>query len=605
MPQSVRTTTVLFKGDEKRGRELQGMVRVQLEKLRSLMSFAKLDQYTISTYNREGAYIKASSCFGTETVTVYVPPKKPVNPEEEIKKQLMRRKLKMKWELAYVPEEPPDPQPGGWFEADKATLLATEVLENYSSLAAAGPGWDSQRVLSVTSGVASEVTNEGYVDGNQIFNFGAGDLYAATKTYQATRIAGFRYRTRYAETLWPFAVTYDVTSWNNAVVNFQSNAYAAYNSYGGFPSTWYDGVMQLDPTHGFYGGIYQTGWIGWGSGVYMNISDSSAYYNWQSPSLGGFTRMQWLDTLNPSSIKDADNYTMYYDVCRTLHVDGTYQMPKNYFTWWPSFCDSSSDAVIYNWREFHGSGSLACTFAKYAVYQATAYTPNAYAISLGAIPSTIYYIMVYPSFAPFADTTFGNTTYFCPDHNYNCRGFKSTYETKLIGKYKGVDITSTLGTATRQNVSGGGVTSPQWTGVSAIPHTSNIYSKEKLYTGDDPDDPLKHEDDDLVVYSYHTGVAGGNYQYWPGFATGTGITETTYVTIMGGTTVTKAYAAVHPGTHPVFSDTETGINYRAYGSLYAVLRPIGVGPVEFGPPEWLGWWFADNSQFIVEMDKEG
>jgi hypothetical protein len=96
-----RTTKFEYKGDKVKARNLIGLAKLQLEKLRNLMSFAGLKQYGISLHDKSGAYILAASVFGMEAVEVYVPPMSKIGKIKKTIRKLIEEKIK--WIPLYVP----------------------------------------------------------------------------------------------------------------------------------------------------------------------------------------------------------------------------------------------------------------------------------------------------------------------------------------------------------------------------------------------------------------------------------------------------------------------------------------------------------------------
>lgn len=81
-----------FSGDETKARKLQGLAQIQLHKLRTFMKNGNLQQYSIILRDRNGTVIKASSVFGSEVVSVYVPTEKDIKLSKKTK---IKTKLRM------------------------------------------------------------------------------------------------------------------------------------------------------------------------------------------------------------------------------------------------------------------------------------------------------------------------------------------------------------------------------------------------------------------------------------------------------------------------------------------------------------------------------
>lgn len=168
----VRTTSYSYSGNEVEARKLIGVANSQLLKLRNLMEFSGLKQYSLEIGNKQGARIRVSSVFGTEAVEVYFPTKLELEEKEKKRKRIMRGTRKHPWVILYIPN--PSAPSDKYVKATRNSLEPELKFLKYNEPDAYGQieGVNSElvrtntpTVYSASSSVTSDITDGIGVDG--------------------------------------------------------------------------------------------------------------------------------------------------------------------------------------------------------------------------------------------------------------------------------------------------------------------------------------------------------------------------------------------------------------------------------------------------------
>jgi hypothetical protein len=574
VPALAKTTNYVYKGDQEAARKLLGLANLQLMKLRNLMAFNNLEQYSLTVYNKVGAYIKVSSIFGMEIAEVYYPKLKGV-PEEVIKrKHILRMKTIQDWTLLYAPAPLPDPQDwDGWFDSGKTNLVVDNFLSTFSLIPWGQEVWGDFTVRGdvtpISSGGTYNVTDGGWCLISSSFQPGSPYLYVGP-VWQSVGIC----RKINIHTVQSYEYTFigdlisaiPVSNWSESGTKGWCYNGGLYDHPEGFvyiPSNPY-GVTS-PPVTSILNAVdpppYSPGYT---------MAHGEGYVSWQSLYMEGFWKQEWT-SYNPSSYIDSDNYILFYDK--------------------------------YVWDSVYSSSLLSDTTLPciHDMYSALYVTPNNYTAQMKS-----EYLAVLGS----GDTNnidFPNTpgehnvTIHDPDQNgvYTSRGL-ITYETHMCGKYEGVWFDEVIGSASWSGSSAWG-TAGAWSGDNVFPWMGRIYHKSSLKEGTS-DEPDKTSEHNLMLASYLIGAAAGNPSSTDKVPGCEAITSVVYRMRHGATSITETYVASHPGWHTVWTDPATGKLWRAYGDLFAALKATEFKETEIGPPEWIDWWYADGSQFIIEED---
>ena len=578
MPALAKTTSYVYKGDEEAARKLLGLANLQLMKLRNLMAFNNLDQYALTVYNKVGAYIKVSSIFGNEVAEVFYPKIKGV-PEEVLKrKRIMRMKIAQDWTLLYAPVPAPDAQDwGGWLESGKTDLTVDNFLNTFGLIGFGWPIWGDFVATNIsTTNLAGTYSVE---DGGWTC---PGDVQPGVPS------------PLYIGMYWiACGICRKITTGNTQNVTYKFPAdlvpeISAVNSGSTGQKCWVND-----------GGIYDhpDGYVWIPSNAYgvttpprctlANKRDPAwndpgytqqhieGYISWQSTYMLGFWKQEWT-VYNPSSYVDKDNYVLFYD----KYVSDSYVSTSRLNDLPTGYCNVH--AFLYDRSNY--------------------YTSRMKEEYIGVLGSGDCNHITFP-FTVYNESHFGAQVYVHdPDSNEysdTSRG-TITYETHVCGKYEGVYFDEVVGTATWTGAGTWGA-SGAWSGNNVFPWMGRMYHKSELKEGT-TDEPDKTSEHNLLLYSYLVGPAAGYPSVTDKVPGCTGITQTVYRMRHGATNITKTYVASHPGWHTVWTDPSTGRLWRAYGDLFAALKATSIKDIELGQPEWIDWWYADGSQFIIEED---
>jgi len=577
VPALVKTTSYVYRGDEEAARKLHNLADLQLMKLRNLMSFNNLDQYSLTIYNKIGAYVKVSSNFGVEVAEIFYPKIKG-KPEEVVKKKrIVRMKVAEDWTLLYAPCPLPDPQDwDGWIDAGKDDLGADSFLNEFSLLSFGQPIW-------------GDFTIEGRLDITTYpgdYDVSDGGWFLLSASYQPGTIPP---GTLYVGPVWQSVgickkintrnvVSYTLTFPANlvpsiSVVNKTESGQKCWTANGGFydhpegfvyiPSNAY-GVTtppvctyanRRDPQY-------------WDPG--FTTSSGEGYISWESMYMLGFWKQEWT-SYNPSSYLNEDNYVLFYDKYSWSTTTSTDRL-----------ISSGTNYIADVWTALHNYGwyTEQMRLEYFAVIGPSGDHVN-WAHYIGG-DGRLYTIDPDES-----------------DYSYTSKG-TITYETHMCGKLEGQWFDEVIGSATWNGTASWGATGA-WTGDNIFPWMARIYPKEYLSEATS-DEPKKHSEHNLLIVSWLKGAAAGYPSSTDKVPGCEGITSVTYRLKHGDTDISKTYDASHPGWHDVWTDLNTGRTWRAYGDLFAALKQTEFSSVEVGPPEWIDWWLADGSKFIVEED---
>jgi len=578
VPALVKTTSYVYRGDEEAARKLHNLADLQLMKLRNLMSFNNLDQYSLTIYNKIGAYVKVSSNFGVEVAEIFYPKIKG-KPEEVVKKKrIVRMKVAEDWTLLYAPCPLPDPQDwDGWIDAGKDDLGADSFLNEFSLLSFGQPIWGDFVATNIsTTNLAGTYSVE---DGGWTC---PGDVQPGVPS------------PLYVGMYWlACGICRKITTGNTQNVTYKFPAdlvpeISAVNSGSTGKKCWVND-----------GGIYDhpDGYVYIPSNPYgvttpprctlANKRDPvwndpgytqqhiEGYISWQSTYMLGFWKQEWT-VYNPSSYVDKDNYVLFYD----KYVSDSY------------VSTSRLNDIVTRYCNVHA----------YLYDRTNWYTSQMKEEYIGVLGSGDCNHITFP-FTLFNESHFGAHVYVQdPDSSEYSDTSKGeiVYETHMCGKYEGNWFDEIVGTAT-WNGAGTWGASGAWSGNNIFPWMARIYPKEYLSEATS-DEPKKHSEHNLLIVSWLKGAAAGYPSSTDKVPGCEGITSVTYRLKHGDTDISKTYDASHPGWHDVWTDLNTGRTWRAYGDLFAALKQTEFSSVEVGPPEWIDWWLADGSKFIVEED---
>jgi hypothetical protein len=565
VPALVKTTSYVYRGDEEAARKLHNLADLQLMKLRNLMSFNNLDQYSLTIYNKIGAYVKVSSNFGVEVAEIFYPKIKGV-PEEVLKrKRIMRMKIAQDWTILYAPCPLPEPQDWeGWFESGKTNLVVDNFLDLFGLISWGRAIWGDftveGNVNTVTLFPTPSVEYGGWV--------GTGEAWVPGNPTQIAPVTQSVFICRNGKT--QTRLSYNLTFPYNLVPPVAVSSYSEsgtkvwhfggtsnYAGYASIPSNpiWPEGYACYAPPP-----VAHTPYPTSGSAGY-NRSQGEGYISWQSLYLPGFWKMEWV-IYNPSSYLDEDNYVLFYDyytytstTCDTLLEDRRVTV-----------MDASKLGSPYTPQmitEYHNWGLIGlCNYVEF---------PNEF--------DGEHHVIIHD-----------------PDMSTGADGGVASinYVTHVCGKYEGVWFDEIVGAATWAGTAAWG-NSGTWSGDNVFPWMARFYPKEYLREGTS-DEPNKTSSHNLLLFSYLTGPAAGYPSSTDKVPGCTGITNTTYRMRHGDIDVTASYPADHPGWHTVWGA------WKAYGDIFAAAKDTVFKSVEVGPPEWVDWWYADGSQFIIEED---
>jgi hypothetical protein len=587
LPALAKTTSYVYKGDEEAARKLLGLANLQLMKLRNLMAFNNLEQYALTVYNKVGAYIKVSSIFGNEVAEVFYPKIKGV-PEEVLKrKRIMRMKIAQDWTILYAPTPLPDPQDwGGWMESGKSDLIVDNFLNVFGLI---GFGWPVWGDFIAEGDLSTHVTSptKSCQDGGWVcIGYGQGVWASPTPSGPAYRgpiweaIGIGRNNRSLSQQSFYYTFVNDlipqqpVTNWTESGSKKWVMAGGGYQTKGfvwipsnGFGSPTPPVITEADVTPA---GPYDPGYA---------LTHGEGFISWQSMYMLGFWKQEWTP-YNPSSYLDNDNYIVFYD---------KYVYDSSYSATYLSTYGFSFVSNMYEWM-FPGADG----------YYASVWTEtmrNDYIASPLGSGSTNN--ITFPHSEVIHGYFGGSITVYDPDSDGAGGSVGTiTYETHACGKYEGVAFDEVIGTAT---FSGTAAWIGSWTGDNIFPFMGRMYAKEDLKEGT-TDEHDKTSEHNLLLYSYLKGPAAGGASSTNKVPGCSGITQTVYRMRHGATNITKTYVASHPGWHTVWTDPSTGRLWRAYGDLFAALKATSIKDIELGQPEWIDWWYADGSKFIIEED---
>lgn len=473
------------------------------------------------------------------------------------------KKDKMVWTLLYAPSPYPDPQDWpGWIECNRETLVATNFLNAFALILWGNALWDCMgtALTGSSSGSYYETEDCGWGEVGMYDMWGSPDwLYASQFAYARK---GNHASQNYSVTFYggSGAVLFSESYTNMQLNDVQIGASGAWGEIPAPLAVFHDWGYSGDRIDGSDNYFYFNPNVG------NTHREETGYIDWTSTYMLGFWKQEWT-IYNPSSYLDDNNWVTFYDKYIVEDAGSGGGMGPLVFTYisdsywdapgYGSYWGGRTGGAYYHLQDYWGK--ILATGGQIVDKGITSSFYNYYD------PSIFQWWAEYEVYDPwsFGTAEAGGQVY-----------YRVVYTTTIKGMINGVGFEEILGTAIKT----GSDTGP-WSGTNVFPWMGRIYDKKYLLEGDLGEE--QPSANNLLIASWLTADAAslpGMGAGWetPG-CTDTGIHTTTYFMKHGDLSVTKAYGAVHPGNHDVYTsdpDSSMARTWRAYGDLFAALKVV-------------------------------